>query len=167
MMDLRKINILITENKIDDITNLALSLPKKDYDLLIEEFIQILETTTENGCRNTIAIVLGDLHCNKAIDSLFRLINDPKLVNCRGTLVYALENLNVADRLDSFIELLISGNYEVKCNSYTLFESQIANMTEEEKTIYIATLKAKILNMEESLELIYNLCTNVFNVEFE
>ena len=166
-MDLNKINTWIAENKIDDITNLALSLPKKDYDLFIADLIQRLETTTDNNYRNTIAIVLGDLHCDKAIDSLIKLINNPKLVNSRGTLIYALENLNVSDRLDSFIELLVYGNYEVKCNTYTLFEKHITNMTEEKKSIYVEMLKEKISDMEESLELMYELCSTVFDVEVE
>ena len=166
-MDLNTINTWINENKIDNITNLALSLPKSDYDLLIDKFIQELEITSNNEYRNTIAIVLSDLYCDKAIDSLIKLINNPKMINCRGTLIYALENLNVANRLDSFIELLVCGNYEVKCNTYTLFEKQITNMTAEKKSIYVDSIKAKISDMEESLELMHELCTTVFNVQIE
>ena len=166
-MDLNKVDTWIDENKIEDITSLALTLQKKDYDLFIDELIQRLETTTDNSHRNTIAIVFRDLRCNKAINSLIKLINKPELKNCRGTLIYALEKLNVADRLDDFIDLLADGNYEVKCNTYTLFEKQLANMTDEKKLIYVNILKEKISNMSESLELMHELCSDVFDVELE
>ncbi len=166
-MDLNKIDTWIDENKIEDITNLALTLQKNDYDLFIEKLIQRLETTTDNAHRNTIAIVFRDLRCDKSINPLIKLINKPELKNCRGTLIYALEKLNVADRLDGFIDLLIYGNYEVKYNTYTLFEKQFANMTDEKKMIYVDILKEKISGMEESLELMYELCSTVFDVELE
>ena len=166
-MDLNKVDTWIDENKIEDITSLALTLQKKDYDLFIDELIQRLETTTDTAHRNTIAIVFRDLRSDKAINSLIKLINKPELKNCRGTLIYALEKLNVADRLDDFIDLLADGNYEVKCNTYTLFEKQLANMTDEKKLIYVNILKEKISNMSESLELMHELCSDVFDVELE
>lgn len=155
----------INENRIEDIQKHALTLSEKDYEYFIDDLLHRLVTTSDNGCRNTIAIVLGDLHCDRAIEPLIELIHNPNMKHCRGTLIYALENLSVADRLDDFIELLVVGNYEVKCTIYNLFEKQISNMTESKKSKYINMLKERISGTQESLELMYELCSNVFDVE--
>lgn len=164
-MELGVLSTWINENRIEDIQKHALTLSEKDYEFFIDELLHRLMTTPDNGCRNTIAIVLGDLHCDRAIEPLIELINNPNMKHCRGTFIYALENLNIADRLDDFIELLVVGNYEVKCMAFNLFEKQINNMSESKKSMYIDMLKERISETQESLELMYELCSNVFDVE--
>ncbi|VYU44288.1 Uncharacterised protein [Eubacterium limosum] len=164
-MEIGKLSIWINENRIEDIQKYALTLSGIEYESFIDELLHRLVTTSDNGSRNTIAIVLGDLHCDRAIEPLIELINNPNMSHCRGTFIYALENLNIADRLDDFIELLVTGNYEVKCMVYTLFEKQVSSMTESKKSMYIDMLKKRISETQESLELMYELCSNVFDVE--
>ena len=158
---------MITKNQIEKITTEALNLSIQDYKLLIDELIKILETTTINDCRNTVAIVLSDLNCDKAVEPLIKLIHNTKIKNSRGSLIYALENFNIADRLDSFIELLVVGNFEVKHNVYTLFEKQLTNMSKEKKESYIKTLKERILATQESLNLMEDLCFEVFQINIK
>lgn len=121
-MELDILSPWINENRIEDIQKYALTLSEIEYEFFIDELLHRLMTMSDNGYRNTIAIVLGDLHCDRATEPLIELINNPNIKHCRGTFIYVLENLDIAGRLDNFIELLVVGNYEVKCMIYTLFE---------------------------------------------
>lgn len=117
-MELDILSPWINENRIEDIQKYALTLSEIEYEFFIDELLHRLITMSDNGYRNTIAIVLGDLHCDRATESLIELINNPNIKHCRGTFIYVLENLDIAGRLDNFIELLVVG----KCMIYTLFE---------------------------------------------
>lgn len=150
-------------DNIEEVKEYAMSLSEEDYKLFIHELIHDLMNTADNNYRNTIAIILGDLHCNETIEPLMELVNDSKTESCRGTLIYALENFDIADRLDDFIKLLTIGNYEVKCNIDTLFEKQSTYMSDSQKIKYVDMIKKSVSNLESSIELMYDLCANVFN----
>lgn len=161
-MNFKLIQTLVDENEIDSVVTLALKMDKSEYKLLVNELIRMMESTADNTHRNTIAIILSDLQCNEAIEPLIRLINKAELANCRGTLISSLGNLDVAENLESFVDLLLYGNFEVRCNIYNLFEKQLHNMTREKKTKYTNLLRVKITNTEESLDLMYELYKDVF-----
>ena len=44
-------------------------------------------------------------------------------------------------------------------------EKQVISMAESKKSMYIDMLKKRILETQESLKLMYELCSNVFEVE--
>ena len=94
--------------------------------------LQQVKTDVKNH-RNTIAIVLSDLQCDEAIDVLVDLINDPQNRNCRGTFIYALQELNCEKVINSIMHVLFESNLEVKCNMYELLLKKYNSMSENEK----------------------------------
>ena len=110
----------IENNEIDHVVEICNEMSGTEKNIVEDKLIQELRCTDEVCYRNTIAIILGDLGCDKAIDVLIELILDPRNKNCRGTFIYALEGLNCEHKLVQLMHILTDGNYEVKWNMYAL-----------------------------------------------
>jgi hypothetical protein len=74
--------------------------------------------------RDRAALGLHDLKDNKAVEALFLAVKNPENVNHRGTLVYALEELDCSDKLCDVFDLLFYGNAEVKMGAETILDEQ-------------------------------------------
>lgn len=96
---------LIKQNKIDEVVEYVRGLNKSEYQIIEENLISELKNTNNSCIRNSIALVLSDLKCDKSINTIISLINNPEYYNCRGTLIYALHELNCQEQIVSLFNL--------------------------------------------------------------
>lgn len=76
--------------------------------------MDLLWTTSTPVIRNAAAIALADMRSPTAPESLVRLIRSATTKGARGTLLYALEELEASVDLDLIVDLLINDNSEVQ-----------------------------------------------------
>ncbi len=74
----------------------------------------LLDKATDFGFKNAIAICLRDLNADEAVGPLMQEIKNPANENQRGTLIYALKNLNCSEYFLDFIEIICTGNFECR-----------------------------------------------------
>ncbi len=156
---------LIDSNAIDSIVEICKQMKIDELQRVKKDLIQELRDTDEKKNRNTIAIVLSDLQCNEALDVLVDLINNPKYRNCRGTLIYALQELNSEKVIKNIIHVLFDGNLEVKCNMYDLLLEKFSSMSEDEKLECIDIIAKEKERIEEEWELLEDVENNIFGRE--
>ena len=161
MLDIEKLKIWIYKNEIDKIVEYAQNLPQCNYNNFIEYLIKELECTQSGDCRNTIAYTIGVLKCNDAIPILVKLIFTPDLKNNRGSLIYALEDLDCGKWLEQLVPLLYEGNYEVRLNVYNLLQNKKREMPPEDIKKSIELLKKKIEEYEDVLDLLCDVHDNI------
>ena len=140
-------------------------MTEQEANAVKEKLIQELRCTDEVCYRNTIAIILGDLGCDEAIDVLVELILDPRNKNCRGTLIYALEGLNCEHKLIQLMRILADGNYEVKWSMYALLSQKRELMSETDKLSCINILREEMQRLEETLGCMEDILYNIFMYE--
>lgn len=153
---------LIKDNKIDKIVELCTQLQCDEQRVIKSKLILELQSTNDKNYRNTIALVLGDLKCDDAIDIIIDIINNPKYSNCIGTLVYVLRDLNCEKAIKKIIPRLFDGNFEVKCNMYDLLLEKFQYMCDEDKEECIKKIEDERTRIEDELELLDNIEENIF-----
>lgn len=161
-IDFEYIKTLIRSNEIDQIVTMCKQLDQKDLEIVEEQLIHELKCTGDGNYRNTTAIILSDLKCDKAVEILVELIDAPQNRNNRGALIYALEGLNCENVLKNLIHLFFDGNYEVKWNMYHLLKEKFKSMSDADQTECINILRTEKGKIEETLEFLEELEENVF-----
>lgn len=149
-----QIKELIEANEIDDVVKLCKNLNTEMYNDIVNKLIEELKGTLNDNHRNTIAIVLGDLKCNNAINPLIELIKNPKHKLCIGSLIYALQELDCGSVIKEILPVLYKGNYEARYMLYTLLEIKIKEIPEQDKKICIDLLQKVKENLEERWEVV-------------
>lgn len=158
---------LIKENKIDEVVEYVRGLNKSEYQIIEENLISELKNTNNSCIRNSIALVLSDLKCDKSINTIISLINNPEYYNCRGTLIYALHELNCQEQIVSLFNLIYEGNYETKCNMFTLIESKINLMNDKDVEFCKESLLKQIDKLRNDYELLCDMGENIFKLDLE
>lgn len=153
---------MVENNEISRVVEMCNEMGGSEEEVVQEKLIQELRYTNEVCYRNTIAIILGDLKCNKAIDVLIELILDPQNENCRGTLIYALQALNCEHKLNRLMSILVDGNYEVKWNMYALLSEKRESMSEADKLNCINILKKEKARSQKATEFLEDILDNIF-----
>lgn len=125
--------------------------------------IKHLTLTSDKKLRNLLAISLRDIGSEEAISPLIRLVNDPRTVGSRGTLLYALESFDCTEHLETIIHLFLTGNFEVQAGAYQLIESMNGNVPGE---VLLNSLK-KVKNQQEEIERQQELHRDVLDFLFE
>ena len=153
---------MVENNEISRVVEICNEIDGSEAEVVQERLIQELSYTNEVCYRNTIAIILADLKCNKAIDVLLELILDPQNENCRGTLIYALQELNCEHKLSRLMRILVDGNYEVKWNMYALLTEKRKSMSEADKLNCINILKEEKARSQKAAEFLEDILDNIF-----
>ena len=124
-------------------------------------FIRHLRETEDPALRNTIAVALRDIGDEAAV---FELLNHPKTLNNRGTLLYALEVFDYSAHLKTIVHLFLSGGFEVQATAYQLIESMAGEVPDEVLLAALLQVKEQLNEIERQqalhsdvLELLYNL----------
>jgi hypothetical protein len=104
--------------------------------------IRYLKSTENHRIRNAIAIALSDIGEEDAIKPLIEMINDPKTMGYRGSLLFALKPFDCSEYLETLVYHLLTGNYEVQINSYHLIEENM-NSTISDEVLLNSILKVK------------------------
>ena len=156
------VKTLIENNEIDKIVRICKRMKVRELQFIKSKLIEEIQSTNDKKHRNTIAIVLGDLKCNEAIEVFVDLINNPQNKNCRGTLIYALQELNCESVIKNIINVLFDGNLEVKCNMYNLLLEKVEYMSKKDRLECVKLLKEEKRNLEEKIELLEDIEQNIF-----
>ncbi len=87
-----------------------------------EELLRFFAVAKTNVIRNQIAFIFSDTKFNKAIPFMIDKINDKSLRHYNGSLVYALENLDVKDYFIEFIKMVCELEYEPRYQAYEIVQ---------------------------------------------
>lgn len=151
-MNLNRINQLILSNKIDEALHFIEEIGKMKDTATVPLLLELLTTTENHLIRNQTAIALSDMGCQEAVEPIIELLQDPKTLGYRGSLLYALEPLNYSDHIGILLEFVISGNFEVSRNSFLLLEQVKDQITPELKQEYRNKMNTIIEGLEEEIE---------------
>lgn len=151
-MQLHNLHPFITEAEIEEAIPFIEHIGATKNRAYLPVLLKQLEQTESNKLRNVIAIALSDIADNVAVKPLIEMLQHPKTIKSRGTLLYALENLDYRPYIEVITGLLDSPAIEVRFQSFTLLESIADSLTESEKkacsSIIIQKLEA---NQDEIL----------------
>ncbi|MBO6231080.1 MAG: hypothetical protein J6O50_11005 [Ruminiclostridium sp.] len=142
----------IKDNKIDEVCTFIRSL--EDKDSAIDWLINYMKKTKSTKRRNTIAIVLSELHCKKAISTLLELIEKYAYPNNYATLIYALSNFNHSDYLNRVFRLIYLGNFEAREFVFEIFKNSYLNISELDKSRFKDELKEYIEDCKDRLDIL-------------
>ncbi|MGF9698671.1 HEAT repeat domain-containing protein [Paenibacillus sp. MABNR03] len=117
-----------TEEALQRITHIG---ENKDISK-IHFLIKLLETTENNVLRNQTAIALSDLGDERAVEPLIQAIMDPRTVGSRGTLLYALENLDYILHIEHIIPSIGDTSLDVCAQSFMLLEQLKDRLSDEQ-----------------------------------
>ena len=67
---------------------------------------------------------LRDFHDDRAVEPLFQAILDPRNSGNRGTMIYALWDLDCNAHFTDLFQLALHGNYEVQCMALHILQDQ-------------------------------------------
>lgn len=131
MVDENILKLLIQEKKIDEAVAYINSSETRNeaIDLLLVK----IADTGDPWERHTIAMVLSDLKCGRAVDVLIPLINKYCGTDNYSGLVFALMNLDCADRLAEIAHLMYDGNYMVRRYMFDLLSGNWQRISSEDK----------------------------------
>lgn len=107
----------------------------------IPQLLEMLPSEKDDNLRNVIALSLGKLKANDAVPLLMELIRRPEYKNKRGSLVYALIDLDCKGYFSDIVEMICTGSYEVCDHALTIFESLIDDVDFSEKLLATEKLK--------------------------
>jgi HEAT repeat protein len=94
--------------------------------------IELLKSTDNKILRNEIAIALSDIGDDRAVEPLIEVITDPKTSGSRGTLLYALENLNYIVHIENIIPFIGDSSLEVSAQSFMLLEQMMDRLSDSQ-----------------------------------
>ncbi|KYC38714.1 hypothetical protein WA1_36710 [Scytonema hofmannii PCC 7110] len=119
--------------------------------------IELLQKTNDPVIRNAAAVGLRELGDERALNPIVSLVNDAKTEGYRGTLIYALEGFDCSHLLPFSIEQVITGNFEVSHQAFSLIES--IDVEVDSKTLNICTQRVKdaLLQNDEKAGLLEDL----------
>ncbi len=123
----------------------------------VKILIELLQKTSDPVIRNAAAVGLRELGDERALYPLVSLINDVKTEGCRGTLIYALEGFDCSSLLPFLIEQIITGNFEVSHQAFSVIESINVEIDSETLDIYTQRVKDALLQNDEKVDLLEDL----------
>lgn len=123
----------------------------------MDTLIKHLQSTENNKLRNEIALALSDIGHNAAVEPIIEVLVRPKTKGSRGTLLYALENLEYFSHIETITGFIGDDTFEASLQSLLLLEHVIDNLSdvEKERCRNIIEPKLKKKNneiLEEALE---------------
>jgi hypothetical protein len=82
----------------------------------------LLETIEDDKARNSLAMDLAETRRQDVLAPLLRLIGRADLRSKRGTLVFALGNLDCSGQVAFLAELVATGNFEVAHEAFRILD---------------------------------------------
>src|SRR2546430_2760055 len=102
----------VSRNDAEAIFRAALAAGDAGASAAVPLFLRLLRTHDSIRVKNGAAIALSQLRIDAAVPHLILIIEDPKYRDQRGTLVYALHNLNWYRKYShTIVRLLTDENY--------------------------------------------------------
>lgn len=123
------LKLLISQNKVSEAVSYIERIGYEKNPHYVPILLEYLTTTEDKLIRNSIAIALADIGDEKAVIPLINMIQHPKTERCRGSLLYALEQLNYSSFVIELTEVMIHGNFEVSRHAFQLIENIISELS--------------------------------------
>lgn len=105
--------------------------------------IDMLSKEEDNNLINALALGLGQLRADESVPLLMKLIKKPELKNKRGSIVFALKDLDCREYFIDFVEMICDGNYEVSSHALDIFESLVDETSFSNKLLAKEKLKSQ------------------------
>jgi hypothetical protein len=154
-MDLKILNKALEGGSVEEVEGILEEVGIKKYENAVPLLIEYLKSTENHRIRNAIAISLSDIGSKKAIEPLIEMINDPKTLGYRGSLLYALKPFDCSAHLETLVYHMLTGKFEVQANSYQLIEENInADVTDEVLLKCILKVKKQLDELERQQEIL-------------
>jgi hypothetical protein len=113
-----------------------------------EELLRFFVVTKSSVVRNQIALILSDAKFNKAIPTIIDKIKEKELSSNNGSLVYALENLDVKEYFIEFVKMICELEYEPRYQAYEIVNKVYREISGEIKDEALAILQEKRILLE-------------------
>ncbi|MBF7074858.1 hypothetical protein ISG33_15760 [Glaciecola sp. MH2013] len=84
---------------------------------ILEQLHNRLSDRTFISERSLYCSLIKEFNCKESLPILWEMIGRDETKGRRGSLVYAMENMNPIDYLEKLVDLAIVDNYEVLCNA--------------------------------------------------
>ncbi len=129
----------------------------------VEFLIDILVESQNTLVRNEVAIALKDIGDNRAVCPLIEALSNAEMRKSRGTLLYAMEDMQYEAYIEIIVALIGDANLEVRLQSFLLFEKVADKLSEQQKMIcknVILQFKAVSANANEMLDEALDLLRN-------
>jgi HEAT repeat protein len=120
----------------------------------IPYLLELLMETESGILRNEIALILSDYNVEEVVSLIIELLQSPKTIGYRGSLVGALEPFDYKPYSKLLLELMLNDNYEVRRRSFTLLEPILEELSESEKDHFTKSINSKIEDLEEDIEIL-------------
>lgn len=124
----------------------------EETDIWFDRMANAFEIADNPNERNKLAILLSDFGKELAVIPIIKMIKDPRTKGNRGTLLYALEELDCSLYLDFLFSLMIEDNFEVSRQAYLIIEKVLSkensNLELIKKQIPLLTEKVRTLQAD-------------------
>lgn len=147
-MDLELLKKSLETDDLKEVEHLLDVVGTRKIKEAIPLLVEFLKRTDNHQLRNQIAICLSDIGENEVVKPIIDMINDPKTLGYRGTLLYSLGPFDCSEHLDSLVYHLITGNFEVQAEAYQLIEAIEGKIPNEMLLKSIESLKDEISELE-------------------
>lgn len=165
-MDLDILRKALESSKVEDVKSVLEEAVKNKNENAIPLLIEYLKSTDNNRLRNLIAITLSDIGNKDIVKPLIDMINDPKTLGSRGTLLYALKSFDCSDHLETLIYHLLTGNYEVQMESYELIKENIYSQISDEVLLNsILRVKKELVELERQQDILSDALEILFSLK--
>jgi hypothetical protein len=164
-VDLDLLREAIVCNKMDTVESMLEEIGRNKLIEAIPLLIEYLKSTESNILRNSIAITLSDIGNDKAIEPLIDLINHPKTLGARGTLLSALKPFDCSPHLEALVYHLITGNFEVQLQANELIEEINSGVSDEVLLRCILKVKDGINEIERQHDILSDTLERLFTLK--
>lgn len=113
-----------------------------------EELLRFFVVAENHSIRNQIAFIFSDIRYNRAIPFIIEKINDKKLSNHNGSLVFALENFDVKDYFIEFVKMVCEMEYEPRYQAYEILEKYVPAISKEIREKALVLLEERRMLLE-------------------
>ncbi|WP_042159387.1 hypothetical protein [Paenibacillus gorillae] len=158
-MDAQRLDRLITEGKFEEAMQIIQVVSETKDTSFLKILIKHLRLTENKILRNDIALILSDIGNHAAVEPLIEVLNHPKTKGSRGTLLYALENLDYISHIETITAFIGVDSLEASMQSLLLLENAVDRLSDNEKERCRTIIESNLKNndnehLEEALELL-------------
>jgi len=148
-VQIHKLEEHIYNDEIEAASDIIKFIGETKDESCLEVLLKHLKATENKQLRNEIALTLSDIGNNRAVDPLIEMIIDPKTKGGRGTLLYALEELDYADHIAIITDFVGDASLEVSMHAFLLLEHVIDELSDEQKAECKEILESKLKVIED------------------
>ncbi|MGC8230874.1 HEAT repeat domain-containing protein [Pseudobacillus badius] len=162
-MDINSLRAVLEKEKLDEAKILLEEIGKSKNIEAVPLLVEYLKSTENVLLRNSIALTLSDIGSEEAVQPLIEVINDAKTLGHRGTLLYALEPFDCSAHVETLVDHLINGNFEVQAQAYQLIEAINGRIPADTLFNCILKIKEELNEIERQQEILSETLDTLFS----